>query len=604
MDDELPVAEALQEVALKLEQVAGAVVIRSSRLQLSGAALDDLSTQRPGGSVALVSSESNADGIGEKDVRVLHHRVVDVVTNKHRCSNCNSVAVGLIRLSANDRVRAATAVRDALAVAPADAESGYAFQWLILVLTRVGIRLKAEPVEPWEWSWAHPVVEPTTAGAAQIKLNRANRADDGLYSVAVLRKLSKPVSALGYARGWSPNSITLTSLLVGLMAAVCFALGDRWAMVLGAILLQVSIVIDCADGEVARLSGRYSAAGAWLDAATDRVKEYAAYAGLAAGAWSNGVEIWWLAGAVMVLQTARHMSDYTFHQVQVERETVNVVRPLDDVEDLGEQYSGIIAKASGLNQNSFLLSVKKAIFFPIGERWLVISVGAAFLTPWWTFVLLLGFGVLSAMYALAGRLLRTRSWPLNPAGFDVVAPQADAGFIALALKRFPPTQLAMLTLLIGLVAWLAAAFLMSSWIAGLLLLVVAVTVPGSMVRLAGQRYSWLLPSAVAGFELALWLVAAATLAIDLSPWGYAIAAVIAFHRYDLLYRAIAGQPASDFVRISCGGTDGRTALLGILILTGGTVFAHALPWVFVVFFMTSVVFASTQWLRQVAREVG
>ncbi len=80
--------------------------------------------------------------------------------------------------------------------------------------------------------------------------------------------------------------------------------------------------------------------------------------------------------------------------------------------------------------------------------------------------------------------------------------------------------------------------------------------------------------------------------------------MIAFHRYDLLYRAIAGQPASDLVRISCGGTDGRTALLGVLILTGGTVFAHALPWVFVVFFMTNVVFASTQWLRQVAREVG
>ncbi len=596
IDDELPVANALRVVAQSLAEGSGGVTLRSSRLRMSSAALADLSGPRPGGSVAFT-----AVGADDPHVRVLHHRIVDVATNQHQCSNCNFQAVGLIRLSAADRAKAAEAARDAIIEAPQIASSGLGFQWLLLVLARAGIRLKAEPIEPWKWSWYESIAEPTSEQVERIRLERANRADDGLYSVAVLRRLSKPISALGYARGWSPNSITLASLLIGLVAAGCFALGDRWALILGAVLLQLSLVVDCADGEVARLSGRYSAAGAWLDAATDRVKEYAAYAGLAAGVWTSGGAVWWLAGAVMVLQTARHMSDYTFHQVQVGRETAGVVRSLSDTEDRGEQYSGIIATASGLNRNSRIRNAKKAIFFPIGERWLVISVTAAFLTPWWTFGLLLGFGTLSAIYALTGRLLRTRSWPRTHAGVDVVAPQADCGVITLLLKGFPATQFAMLVLLVGLAAWLAAAAVLPVWAAGLLLIVGAIFVPGSMVRLAGERFSWLLPSVVAGFESALWLLATATLADGLAPWGFGVAAVIAFHRYDLLYRAIAGQPASDAIRVLCGGTDGRTVLLGVLVLAGAGIFAVALPWVFVAFFATSVVIASVQWLRQVTR---
>ena len=42
--------------------------------------------------------------------------------------------------------------------------------------------------------------------------------------------------------------------------------------------------------------------GAWLDASTDRVKEFLAYAGLAVGAVHWGVDIWWLAVVLVVLQ--------------------------------------------------------------------------------------------------------------------------------------------------------------------------------------------------------------------------------------------------------------------------------------------------------------
>ena len=63
-----------------------------------------------------------------------------------------------------------------------------------------------------------------------------------------------------------------------------FATGERVGLVAGALLLQLSLVVDCVDGEVARYTRAFSSLGAWLDASTDRVKEYACYAGLAFGA--------------------------------------------------------------------------------------------------------------------------------------------------------------------------------------------------------------------------------------------------------------------------------------------------------------------------------
>ena len=84
-------------------------------------------------------------------------------------------------------------------------------------------------------------------------------------------------------------------------------------------LLQLSLVLDCVDGDVARYTRRFSPLGAWLDASTDRLKEFACYAGLAWGA-DAGRTGWLLAAAMITLQTARHTVDYTFTAVKDLRE--------------------------------------------------------------------------------------------------------------------------------------------------------------------------------------------------------------------------------------------------------------------------------------------
>ncbi len=590
---DVTVADAIAGVANDLAAGDGQICIASERLSLSDAALSELSAVRPG-----VSGLCTAPSAKDHDIRILHNRVVDVVTEQHGCSGANDVGVEFLRLAEADRQLAASALRTAVAEAPQEVLPDQCFHWLLIILVRAGILIRAEPIDPWPWSVEGSVPDISPSDAARIELFRANRANDGVYSVAVLRRLSKPLTRLAAARGWSPNAITIVSLIVGLAAALSFAVGERWALVLGAVLMQVSLVIDCSDGEVARLTRRYSTVGAWLDASTDRIKEYVAYAGLAAGAWAAGNNIWWLAGATMTLQTARHLSDYNFFRVQVERETANVARPLSDTGNVGGQYRGVIERVTGLNRSPLVRKIKKMIFLPIGERWLIISLTAAFLNPWWTFGVLLVLGTVSACYALAGRILRTRSWSRTPAGAELVEPQLDSGPITLLLGRFPGGAWAGPLFVLSLVAWLTGLLLLPAALSAAALIFVAVLLPSSSGKLVSFRFNWLLPSILAVVELVGWLAVTAALDPQLAPWGFAVAGVVAFHRYDLLYRALARLPAPQWVRMMCGGTDGRLALLALLVFAGMATFATALPLIFAFLTVTAVGVASIQWVRQ------
>jgi phosphatidylglycerophosphate synthase len=73
----------------------------------------------------------------------------------------------------------------------------------------------------------------------------------------------------------TPNRLTAVSLAVGLLAAELFAAGTRPAAAAGAIVLQLSFVLDCADGQLSRFRGTSTLFGAVLDKLCDRLKLFA-----------------------------------------------------------------------------------------------------------------------------------------------------------------------------------------------------------------------------------------------------------------------------------------------------------------------------------------
>jgi phosphatidylglycerophosphate synthase len=89
----------------------------------------------------------------------------------------------------------------------------------------------------------------------------------------------------------TPNQVTVTAFCIGLGGAFAFSRGEHLSVVLGAVLAQLSSVVDCADGMLARATGRTSEFGAYLDLVLDRVNEFFLIAGAVLGCFARTASV-------------------------------------------------------------------------------------------------------------------------------------------------------------------------------------------------------------------------------------------------------------------------------------------------------------------------
>jgi hypothetical protein len=560
-------AETLESAPRTAESV---LVVVASDLVVSPAAIAPVAADSLVGTALLVRPV-----VRDADVRVRHHVVNSVGTSFHQVTAPDHRFIGVAAVSGNDAPVVAPVLRElAAAVESGELGSGHrdASSLVAVAIVRSGAPCKAIDMVDVPW-FRNPVdqaraqAEANSVSETRIAQLQANRLDDGFYSTFVVRRLSKPLTRAALRLGLSPNAVTLGSFAIGLGAAGAFALGYRWALVLGAVLLQLSLVVDCVDGEVARATRRFSALGAWLDASTDRVKEYLAYAGLAIGAAAvHGINIWPLALLMVVLQTTRHMTDYDFSRVQRRREALVLPRSIRLPDDGaagaagGWSVQGAMELSSRINRRDAVRWAKRAIHLPIGERWLIISLVAALLGARWALGVLLVAGLLAFGYVTAGRILRTLGWR-GPAPHDaalLLARQSDAGPVAWLLARLVPQSL-----WVGM--WSAPA-------------------------------AWAVPAALRFLELGIVTV----IALAIYPSAMVVAfwwvTIIAFHHYDVLYRAIAGQAAPRWLTWAGLGWDGRTILVLVTALSGLVAFAGTMALGIVAWTVLLVFIASAQWL--------
>jgi phosphatidylglycerophosphate synthase len=118
--------------------------------------------------------------------------------------------------------------------------------------------------------WCVRVTDDTTAREAEAQLYAGLGAPiDTRLDTAVHRRLSRPVSRLAVSAGIGPNAITVASGVVGMASVAAFARGDAASVVAGFLLYVAAVVLDHADGEVARLTLTESTLGEWLDIIVD-----------------------------------------------------------------------------------------------------------------------------------------------------------------------------------------------------------------------------------------------------------------------------------------------------------------------------------------------
>ncbi|MEC8928626.1 MAG: CDP-alcohol phosphatidyltransferase family protein [Verrucomicrobiota bacterium] len=106
---------------------------------------------------------------------------------------------------------------------------------------------------------------------------------DGLVDRYFNRPVGRLFSRLLIHTPVSPNVVSVIATLIGLSSCWFFAQGGHYHMILGALMLQFSAVIDCVDGDLARVLFKESESGKWIDLGGDQVVHVGLFTSLAMG---------------------------------------------------------------------------------------------------------------------------------------------------------------------------------------------------------------------------------------------------------------------------------------------------------------------------------
>ena len=87
----------------------------------------------------------------------------------------------------------------------------------------------------------------------------------------------------------SPTAWTLVGLLVSALAAAAYSTSGYRGEGVGGALVLLAGGFDIVDGAVARVTGKTSKQGAFLDSTLDRVAEVAVFAGILVGGYSSPI---------------------------------------------------------------------------------------------------------------------------------------------------------------------------------------------------------------------------------------------------------------------------------------------------------------------------
>ncbi|MBV2355318.1 CDP-alcohol phosphatidyltransferase family protein [Streptomyces sp. J2-1] len=421
----------------------------------------------------------------------------------------------------------------------------------------LGTLVAAVPADPQARNEARQSVAAVDDEA--VRLKSAVKARDGFFTTFCISPYSRHLARWCARRGLTPNQVTTASLITALIAAGCAATGTRAGFVAAGVLLLASFVLDCTDGQLARYALKYSTLGAWLDATFDRAKEYAYYAGLALGAARGGDDVWALALGAMVLQTCRHVVDFSFNEAN---------------HDATANTSPTAALSDRLDGLGWTVWLRRMIVLPIGERWAMIAVLTAVTTPRITLVVLLIGCAFAACYTTAGRVLRsvTRRAVRTDRAAGALADLTDSGPLAHLLGRLARRGLPGLAVpavaLLGGAAVVACAALtrFGGWlpVAGAALYVLTSAL--AVARPLKGALDWLVPPLFRAAEYGTVLALAGKAEVNGAlPAAFGLVAAVAYHHYDTVYRIRtgAGSPPAWLVR-AVGGQEGRTLLVAVL----------------------------------------
>ena len=196
----------------------------------------------------------------------------------------------------------------------------------------------------------------------------------------------------------TPNHLTLLSTVLVLLTFPLICWGSYSSVVVAAALLQLGLILDCADGQLARIKRVESTLGEWLDRCTDKMKDFTIifalsfrYSRISDNAWILGFICFFIVFFIDFLALQAKLSPI----LPVKEELVD------------KEERSIIRK---------LKHFKRKIgfgFFQIGEQYFAYTVFLVFDRIHWSFYFIVAYGSLAIIWFIFNtyredRLLRKK----------------------------------------------------------------------------------------------------------------------------------------------------------------------------------------------------
>lgn len=103
-----------------------------------------------------------------------------------------------------------------------------------------------------------------------------------------VRKVSFIFTLFFINLGFSSNAVSLLSVFVTLAACVCFGISNTTTIIIGIVLINFWLVLDCVDGNIARCNKQKTTYGEFIDDMSGYFTTAFVYAAIGLAAFHNG----------------------------------------------------------------------------------------------------------------------------------------------------------------------------------------------------------------------------------------------------------------------------------------------------------------------------
>lgn len=114
---------------------------------------------------------------------------------------------------------------------------------------------------------------------------------DEWFDSAFCRPLARPIARVLLKTPITANQVTLVGGVLGVVAGVFLGLPSYWPA-LGGILFLFAMVLDCVDGDIARVKGGSAWRGRFYDGLADSAGTFATHVGMVVGLYLSNVTLY------------------------------------------------------------------------------------------------------------------------------------------------------------------------------------------------------------------------------------------------------------------------------------------------------------------------